>query len=693
MFKKIFTIIFCAQLSFVVVALSADAEEPQKAKVPVTVNADKLDYDRANDRYVAEGNVKISQDSMRLEADRIILNNKTGDAEAEGSVYLQEQGNVIRADKLQININTKAGLIFNGDLFISKENLHFKGDIIERRSETEFHVEKGTFTTCDKGEWYLKADEIDVDMDRYATGSGVSFNMIGLPVFYTPYLLFPVRRQSGILIPELALSSSEGFVMKNILFWAINDYQDMTFYSDYRAEHGIGSGIEYRYVNSRHSAGNFYFNYFNTFNRYYEERYGTRALTDSLPPDARWFFSYNHQEEIAEDLSVRADINLVSDYAYFRDLERTLEPRSRPYLDSNLFYVERWETASLYLLGQYSTDLTQKNNDITLQKLPELRYSIFEEKIAGPVHVNFEGSATNFSRQDGANVMRADFDPRLSAVFGSEGVTITPRAGARATYYDRSGGNAEFPEPTDRRYYYAGADLNARLSRVYGEDKSEGLGRVRHSIEPTVSYNYVPTVEQTDIPLLDQFDTVSKQNFVSFSIINRITAHYKEAAGYRTFDAVIFRLSESYDLDKARSQEQSVAGRAKTALQAELFVKTPRLLTISATESYDTYTDVFTSSSESIQVRTDTVRFNLSRQYLHEPATRFLIAGAGAKLGNWDVDGQVWRDVKLNETMQQEYKTNYMSQCWALGLSFIKKPGETQYLLVLELKGLGALKF
>ena len=179
---------------------------------------------------------------MRLEADRLVLNNKTGEAEAEGNVYLQEQADVIRADKLQVNINTKAGLIFNGDLFMSKDNLHFKGDMIERKSETVFHVENGTFTTCDKGEWYLKADEIDVDMDRYATGSGVSFNMIGLPVFYTPYLLFPVRRQSGLLIPELGYSSSEGFVMKNFLFWAINDYQDMTFYSDYRAEHGHGTG-------------------------------------------------------------------------------------------------------------------------------------------------------------------------------------------------------------------------------------------------------------------------------------------------------------------------------------------------------------------------------------------------------------------------------------------------------------------
>ena len=142
---------------------------------------------------------------MRLEADKITSNNKTGEASAEGKVYLQEKGDVIRADRLQININTKAGMIYNGDLFMSKDNLHLKGEKIERRSETVYHIENGRFTTCDENEWYLKADEIDVDMDRYATGRGVSFNMVGLPVFYTPYLLFPVRRQTGLLIPEVGI--------------------------------------------------------------------------------------------------------------------------------------------------------------------------------------------------------------------------------------------------------------------------------------------------------------------------------------------------------------------------------------------------------------------------------------------------------------------------------------------------------
>ena len=659
----------------------ARADELPK-KIPVTVNADKLDYDRTNDVYVAVGHVRVEREGMKVEADKVVLNNKTGVAVAEGKVYLQEKGDIIRADKLQININTRSGIIFNGDLFMSKDNLHLKGEKIERKSETEYHIEKGTFTTCDEGEWYLKADQIDLDMDRYATGSGVSFNMGGVPVLYSPYLLFPVRRQTGLLIPEAGYSSSEGFLMKNSFFWAISDSQDMTFYSDYRAQHGLGTGAEYRYVNSRDSSGKVFFNYFDTFSRF-------RDLNAAGTPNDRWQFSFEHQEEIAEDLSVRADINLVSDFAYFTDLEkRRLELSARPYLDSNLFYIERWDTSSLNLLGQYAIDLTQKSNENTIQKLPELRYNIFEEKIAGPVHLNFDGSAASFSRQVGENVMRADFNPRLSAAFGS-GVTLTPRAGIRATYYDRS---LTSSEPTDRKFYYAGADLNTRFSRVYGTDSDLGIGRIRHSVEPSISYNYIPEFDQTSIPQLDVVDTVTPQNLVSVSLISRLTAHYRDAAGSRSFDLMVFRLSESYDFNKARS-EAAAAAQPRSKLRGELYVKTPKLLTLSAIADYDTYTREIVSSSEGVNIVTDRVKFDVTHQYLREPQTKYLIGGMDIKLGEWDVLGRIWRDLVLERNTQQEYQLHYASQCWGLGIMYIAKPEEKQYLLTLDLKGLGGVKF
>jgi LPS-assembly protein len=650
---------------------SSSAAEPPKKKVPVNVTADKLDHDRARDIYMAEGHVRIEQQHLRLEADKVVLNNGTGEAVADGNVYLRDGGDTVLADHLEVNLNTSAGIITNGRIYKAKENLHLKGDRIERRSEAVYHIENGVFTTCDEGEWYLKAREIDVDMDKYATGSDVSFNMAGLPMIYTPYLLFPVKRQSGLLIPVAGYSSTDGFLMKNQVFWAISDYQDMTFISDYRYNTGHGTGVEYRYVNSQDSAGRAYYNYFDTFHS------GTK----------RWELQFQHREEFAEDLSFRADINLVSDQNYYRDLEKKLEPRARPYLDSNAFYVERWNTASLYLLGQYSTDLTG-TNERTIQKVPELRYTIFGEPLGRIGYFRFEGSATNFSSKVSNNVLRADFKPELMTVLSGYGLSLTPRAGARATFYDQG---ATTIEPAERKYVYAGADLNARFSKVYGEDVESGIGRIRHSIEPTISYSYIPRIEQGDIPRLDGVDEAQEENMITVALINRLTARYKEGAGIRTFDLMVFRLSESYDLDQARNNTLTNA-QPRSELKGELYVKTPKLLTVSANGAYNTYTHDLTSSSESIAVKGDVVQVDLSHQYLHDPRTQFLIGGLGLKLEKWQLNAQHWRDVENRATTQKEYKVHYASQCWGLGASFISKPGERQYLFMLDLKGLGGVK-
>jgi LPS-assembly protein len=425
-------------------------------------------------------------------------------------------------------------------------------------------------------------------------------------------------------------------------------------------------------VNSQESAGRAFYNYFDTFDS---------GVT-------RWELQIQHREEFAEDLSFRSDINLVSDENYYRDLEKRLELRARPYTDSNAFYVERWNTASLYLLGQYSTDLTRPN-DQTLQKLPELRYVIFGETIGPRMYVRFEGSAANFSSSEGRTVLRADLRPEFTAVLSGNGLSLTPRAGGRVTYYDRG---ATTIEPAERKYLYAGADLAARFSRLYGEDGLSGIGRIRHSIEPMVSYSYLPKIDAGDIPRLDEVDEVKEENLVTLSVINRLTARYLSGGSGTTFDLMVFRLSMAYDVNEARRQDLTDP-QPRSELKGELYVKTPRLLTVSAAGSYNTYVNRLTSTSESVSVREDAVRLDLSHQYLRDPRTRFWIGGLGTKAGKWDLEGQVWWDAEVGQTTQQTYKAHYASQCWGLGLTYIAKPGERNYLFVFDLKGLGAVKF
>jgi predicted porin len=84
---------------------------------------------------------------------------------------------------------------------------------------------------------------------------------------------------------------------------------------------------------------------------------------------------------------------------------------------------------------------------------------------------------------------------------------------------------------------------------------------------------------------------------------------------------------------------------------------------------------------------------DVSHQYLRDPRTRFLITGLGYKFGRWKLNGQVWRDVENETYTQQTYKVHYSSQCWGMGFTYDIKPGERLYLFILDLKGLGTMKF
>jgi LPS-assembly protein len=647
----------------------AHAEEPSK-RIPLTVAADKLDYNRDSEVYAASGHVKIEQDGFRIEADKVVLNNKTGEAEAEGNVRLQDGADDVHAAKLKLNVNTRAGVIYHGDLYMKKDNYHIEGESIERRSDTVYYVERGRFTTCDEDQWSIKADELRIDLNRYAVGRGVTFNVEDVPVLYTPYLLFPVRRQSGLLIPMVGYGRTDGFFADNALFLALSDSRDMTIYSDYRKKIGHGTAVEYRYNNSQESAGEAYAKYWDMRNS----------------NESRWEFRFQHREEFAEDLSARADINLVGDENYYHDLERSLDQRSRPYIDSNAFYVERWNTAALYLLGQYAVDLTRPN-DQTVQKLPELRYTVFEESSGGPIHINFEGSATNFSKKSGNDTRRVDINPEATMSFGNGGLSLTPRAGVRATFYNRS---AATYEPTERKFAYAGADFNARVSSVYGADGDAGVGRVRHSIEPSISYKYIPHVDQGSIPQMDFIDSVSALNITTVSIINRLTAHYKESVNspnYSTFDLMVLRISQSYDLNVVH--DASDTAKPQSDILGELYVRTPKRFTLSANGSYDTVARTMTSHSSGGAYSSGALSLNLSEQYIKDPATQYLIGGGGYTLGKWNAGVQWWRDMELRKTTQEDYALNYLAQCWGLRLTYTHTPGDYRYTAMLDLKGMG----
>ena len=111
-------------------------------------------------------------------------------------------------------MTTGQGQVQQGKVFIRDGNFHLAGEVIEKQGEADYFVKNGSFTTCD-GEipdWKFTAEKVDVNLGSYATAKNVFFRIKDVPVFYTPYLFFPVKteRESGLLIPRVGYSNNKG---------------------------------------------------------------------------------------------------------------------------------------------------------------------------------------------------------------------------------------------------------------------------------------------------------------------------------------------------------------------------------------------------------------------------------------------------------------------------------------------------
>jgi hypothetical protein len=197
-------------------------------------------------------------------------------------------------------------------------------------------------------------------------------------------------------------------------------------------------------------------------------------------------------------------------------------------------------------------------------------------------------------------------------------------------------------------------------------------------------------VEQTNLPQFDSVDLVPQQNLVTVALINRVTAHYKETKDsphYTTFDMMVFRLSRSYDFDIAR--QHGSASHPGTEVLGELYVRTPKTFSMSATGSYNAYDHVVSSHSETANFTGSVLSLNLTHSFTQGGA-EYLISGAGLKLSKWTLHSQVARDIQNKKTTNEEYLVHYTSQCWGLSVAYAVMPGEYHYTAMIDLKGLGS---
>lgn len=228
-----------------------DPAEPTSQGVPVAINADRIEYDRDREEYHATGAVDITRGPIHLNADEATLQKLTGRLTARGHVHLRDAQTDIWSETLQLNLNTEAGVITNGNIFWKEQNSFVTGRRLQRFSETHYRVKEGSFTNCDAkdGEipaWRFNFDDIDLEYEDSLFGKGVWFNVNDVPVVPLPMFRYPLgaSRKTGLLFPTTGYNTKFGFQYRQGFFWAIDPSNDLTISPQILTERGGGADLE-----------------------------------------------------------------------------------------------------------------------------------------------------------------------------------------------------------------------------------------------------------------------------------------------------------------------------------------------------------------------------------------------------------------------------------------------------------------
>ena len=299
------------------------------------------------DELILKEYVDIKYGDTRVQADYVRYVPSTKDVTALGNVILDEGTSRLTAEKLTYNLDTETGVFYSARGY-AEPSYYFEAERVEKISKDEMVLYTATFTACTQPVpyWSFKIERALIRQDNYAYLHNARFKLGHVVVFYSPYLVWPVKaeRASGLLFPEFGFSRRSGTILSNAIYWAIRRNMDATFYIDYMSLSGWGNGLEYRYMPSESGRG--YFTGYFIRDQVAKEENLPGVSTD------RWVINYGHNQFFGDGWKLVATANLVSDFNYYRDFERDLRLSTNPQAVSDLFLTRTWGFYSLNIRGE-----------------------------------------------------------------------------------------------------------------------------------------------------------------------------------------------------------------------------------------------------------------------------------------------------------------------------------------------------
>jgi LPS-assembly protein len=640
------------------------------------------------DEYlILQHEVMIQYQDIKLRADKVTYNLKTKDVAAEGNVIIDQGPTRISATQAVFNLDTKTGTFFNANATMDP-SMYFSGDRIEKVDEDTFRLTNGVVTSCDLDEpaWSFHVGEAEVRRDDYARMRNISFRTRGVPVFWTPRLIWPTKRErsQGLLIPRARFTSEFGSRLENAYFLPIGDSMDATIRADISTQRYFGAGLDVRYVPSENvKIGDL------------------RAYTvnNAERNDLEWKYHYRHaQEELPGGFRGVVDIQDYSNLNFFREYDDDPRLLTLSNVYSSAYLTKNRPTYSLNILSD-RRDLVFGNARQRFEQLPSLQLRMYPQQVARtPLYFSMESSTSHLRsgtvvgdvRAVTADYYRTDLFPTVSMRLKTpQWLSVKPQLSLRETWYSASrdaSNQIRDDDPVSRFYGQAQVEVvGPSFSRIFNREAGT-FSRFKHVIEPRFRYLYTTDLDNQE--RIIRFDTVDSpflptvRDSVEYSLTQRLIGKEKVGAG-NAREVLSFSLRQTVALSEPFPRFGSFAGEHRfTPLSANLRFNPYQSMTVDAAATFGNISKQLDQVSLSTNLVGSGARADryLGFTYfatLQRPgsfggdSSQIRLHGGSALIRNrLRADVQLNFDAKQREFLEQRYLTGFTGSCYGIALGY-----------------------
>src|ERR1700730_8991823 len=468
----------------------------------------------------ARDNVAIHIGDTDIYADFAQYNSRTKEVALEGNVRIYREGKIYLADRGVYNTETNE---MRGAETRMQYNPYFlEGETLSSIGEKGYRVRNGIFTTHDsaKPDFHFRARTVRVYENDHVTFQNVTFYAGNVPIFWWPYLYQSLDDAFSFTLSPAFLSSWGPSLLGQVSF-PITDQIKGRLRLDYRSRRGVALGfdaeIDYGQNNSSWAK----------LKTYYIQDQNPLINRTSLPrgaiPTGRYRLTLEDRTNFTSDIYGIAEVTKLSDAFVMEDFYQN-DFRVDPVPDNVVALTKINPFYTLTAIARFQANEFFEQTE----RLPEVVLDIKRHALfGGPIFYEGETGLADLHRNfasgsdfEDYSTIRADTFHQLTypnTYFGW--LSIVPRAGFRATYYDetRDLGKTLFtpsnnplvpefllPDPTlknpivdagagVRTVFNTGAEASLKLSRTWEDVQSRilGLDGLLHVIQPYTDFSYV----------------------------------------------------------------------------------------------------------------------------------------------------------------------------------------------------------